>query len=209
MNRASRRVETPRGWIHAQAPAARATSASSYESTSMTTATGRPLRTRMTGCPPEMRVTRALSATGRTMVFPTPLLACDEDRYRILSCDQRSWESSQILRTGILSSRLLAALLRTRPAGSPGPRDWLPRTGSCSRSTPVLLVGPLARPARRRSRSANWRPRRGSPRPGCARSRPPRTWTRWMPPWASCGPRAGPHPKTPAETTTPSWTGAV
>jgi len=33
------------------------------------------------------------------------------------------------------------------------------------------------------------------------------TWTSWMPPWASCGPRAGPRPKTPARTTTPSWTG--
>jgi hypothetical protein len=36
------------------------------------------------------------------------------------------------------------------------------------------------------------RPRRGSPLPGCTRSRPLRTWTSWMLPWASCGPRAGP-----------------
>ena len=27
--------------------------------------------------------------------------------------------------------------------------------------------------------------------------------------WESCGPRAGPHPKIPAEMTTPSWTGAT
>ena len=33
---------------------------------------------------------------------------------------------------------------------------------------------------------------------GCTRSRPTRTWTGWMPPWASCGPRAGPPRKTPA-----------
>ena len=45
-------------------------------------------------------------------------------RYRILSGDQRAWESSQILRTPFLSTRLLA-FRRTRPAGSPSPRDWL------------------------------------------------------------------------------------
>ena len=44
----------------------------------MTTATGRPLRTKMTGCPPEMRVTRASGAASRkpdaAAVLAGPLL---------------------------------------------------------------------------------------------------------------------------------------
>ena len=48
-------------------------------------------------------------------------------------------------------------------------------------------AGHWPRPARRDSRSARWRPGRGSPQRGCTRSRPPRPWTRWMPRWGAAG----------------------
>ena len=67
--------------------------------------------------------------------------------------------------------------------GCRGPRGaWSRPSGNAA--------GRWPRPARRGSPSARWRPRRGSHRRGCTRSPPARTWTRWMPPWASCGPRA-------------------
>ena len=55
--------------------------------------------------------------------------------------------------------------------------------------------GRWSRPVPRGSRSAPWPRRSGCHPPGCTRSWPPPTWTRWTQRSASCGRRAGPPRK--------------
>lgn len=51
-------------------------------------------------------------------------MPAEQTESRPQSC-RKCHRGTLFLRTGILSPRLLAALLRTWPASSPGPQDWL------------------------------------------------------------------------------------